>query len=231
MRLINTANLKLEEFFDSRIPKYVILSHTWGKSEISFQQFQNGILNNKIENCCRQAQKEGFQYAWVDTCCIDKTSSAELSEAINSMYRWYQQSAICYVFLEDFSELRPERKWWERAETDTEMLVRQLRSCRWFTRGWTLQELIAPSCVEFYDTHWTHIGTRMNLQKAISAITGIPLPVLTATKAPQEYNVAVRMSWAAKRQTTRLEDEAYCLIGLFDVNMPMLYGEGRRAFQ
>jgi len=227
MRLINTSTLKLQEYFDSKIPKYVVLSHTWGANEISFQAFQNGELNDKIENCCKQAQKDGFQYAWIDTCCIDKTSSAELSEAINSMYRWYQHSSVCYTFLEDYMAPFIKRDWWERDETD----IRQLRSCRWFTRGWTLQEIIAPSCVNFYDRHWTFLGTRMTLQWAISTITGIPIPVLNATKTPQEYNVAVRMSWASKRKTTRLEDEAYCLMGLFDVNMPMLYGEGRRAFQ
>lgn len=231
MQLIRTSTLKLEEFFDSRTPEYVILSHTWGRNEISFQEFQNGALNDKILNCCKQAQKDGFQYAWVDTCCIDKTSSSELSEAINSMYRWYQHSSICYTFLEDYSEPFPKRNWWARAEPDTETLIQQLRPCRWYTRGWTLQEIIAPSCVQFYDTHWTYLGTRMTLQRAISSIARIPLPVLNADRTPQEYNVAVRMSWASKRQTTRLEDEAYCLMGLFDVNMPMLYGEGRRAFQ
>ena len=227
MRLVNTSTLKLQEFFDSKIPEYVILSHTWGANEISFQAFQNGELNDKIKNCCKQAQKDGFQYAWIDTCCIDKTSSAELSEAINSMYRWYQHSSVCYTFLEDYMEPFPKHDWWERGETD----IRQLRSCRWFTRGWTLQEIIAPSCVNFYDGHWTFLGTRVTLQGAIFAITGIPIPVLNATKTLQEYNIAVRMSWASKRKTTRLEDEAYCLMGLFDVNMPMLYGEGRRAFQ
>lgn len=231
MRLINTSTLKLEEFFDSRTPEYVVLSHTWGRNEISFQQFQNGVLNDKIKNCCKQAQKDGFQYVWVDTCCIDKTSSSELSEAINSMYRWYKHSSICYTFLEDYSDPSPKSNWWERIGPDTDTAIERLRTCRWFTRGWTLQETIAPSTVAFYDAHWNYFGTRMSLQEAISAITRIPLSVLNTTKSPQEYNVAVRMSWASKRRTTRLEDEAYCLMGLFDVNMPMLYGEGHRAFQ
>ncbi|KIN08824.1 hypothetical protein OIDMADRAFT_188507, partial [Oidiodendron maius Zn] len=214
MRLINTETLALDEFFDRTIPQYVILSHTWGENEISFQQFQNGVLNNKIKQCCVQARKEGFGYVWVDTCCIDKTSSAELSEAINSMFRWYKEAVLCYVYLEDFSLLRD-----------------RLKPCKWFTRGWTLQELIAPPVVEFYDTHWVRFGTRMSLQMVISALTRIPVPMLTASKALQDYSVAVRMSWASRRNTTRLEDRAYCLMGLFDVNMPMLYGEGLRAFQ
>ena len=231
MRLINTETLALDEFFDRTIPQYVILSHTWGENEISFQQFQNGVLNNKIKQCCVQARKEGFGYAWVDTCCIDKTSSAELSEAINSMFRWYKEATLCYVYLEDFSLLRPDVKWWDSDTLAAEQLGNRLKPCKWFTRGWTLQELIAPPVVEFYDTHWVRFGTRMSLQMVISALTRIPVPMLTASKALQDYNVAVRMSWASRRNTTRLEDRAYCLMGLFDVNMPMLYGEGRRAFQ
>ena len=228
MRLINVNTLKLEEFVDV-IPEYIILSHTWGKDEVSFQKYQIGERNAKISRFCEQARKENFSYAWIDTCCIDKTSSSELSEAINSMYRWYQSSAVCYVYLEDFSNLRPDGRWCD--STESESTIRNLEKCRWFFRGWTLQELISPPVVEFYDRDWVISGTRVGLQEILSKITRVPIPVLTRIKKPRDYPVAARMSWAAQRETTRVEDEAYCLQGLFDVYMPLLYGEGRRAFQ
>jgi Heterokaryon incompatibility protein (HET) len=228
MRLINTKTLELEEFI-GQIPEYIILSHTWGKDEISFTEFQKGKRNDKITNCCKQARKENFDYAWVDTSCIDKTSSAELSEAINSMYRWYQKSAVCYAYLEDFSYPQADGYW--RNGTESESTMSSLEKCRWFTRGWTLQELVAPPVVEFYDRNWVQFGTRVGLQTVLSKVTRIPVPVLARTKTPQNYPVAARMSWAARRKTTRQEDEAYCLMGFFDIHMPMLYGEGGRAFQ
>lgn len=216
MRLINTNTLKIEEFWRSK--EYVILSHTWGENEISFQQFQSGALNDKIRDFCDLAKRDGFQYAWVDTCCIDKTSSAELSEALNSMYKWYREATICYAYLEDIAS----------RDTSTDSA---LKSCKWFRRGWTLQELIAPSVVEFYACDWTEIGTKLSLNSVISQATGIPSDILAGLTQPKNYNVAERMSWASGRHTTRKEDKAYSLLGIFNIHMPMLYGEGSNAFQ
>ena len=218
MKLINTNTLRIEEFRDSQAPGYVILSHTWGQNEVSWEQIQIGILNDKIRKCCERARNNGFRYVWIDTCCIDKTSSAELSEAINSMYKWYKAATICYAYLEDILSL----------ESCSEAA---LESSRWFTRGWTLQELIAPPVVEFYACNWEEIGTKMSMQIILSRITGIPTAVLTGAVQPKHYNVAARMSWASHRRTTREEDRAYSLLGLFNVHMPMLYGEGSNAFQ
>ena len=218
MRLIDTKKLQIEKFWDSRIPEYVILSHTWSENEISFEQFQGGARNDKILGFCHRAEEDGFNYAWVDTCCIDKTSSAELSEAINSMYKWYKAATICYAYIEEIPSL-------------DSYTASALKSCRWFTRGWTLQELVAPSVVEFYARDWTEIGTKISLKSTVSQITGIPIAVLAGTIQPKDYNVAERMSWASGRYTTRKEDEAYSLLGIFNVHMPMLYGEGSNAFQ
>jgi hypothetical protein len=177
----------------------------------------------KIMNTCRQAKAWGLGWAWVDTCCIDKTSSAELSEAINSMYQWYKASSICYVYLSDV--LRPE-------VSDS----RQFRSSRWFTRGWTLQELIAPSKMEFFGLGWKYIGSRASLGTIISNITNIPVSLMTERRCWRwsfhdcDFSVAQKMSWAASRKCTRIEDSAYCMIGLFDIAMPLLYGEGKKAF-
>ena len=221
MRLINSTTLKLEDIFDDSVPKYAILSHRWGNEEVSLQDMQNGTAVQKagyakIKLCCDQAVKDGLQYSWVDTCCIDKTSSAELSESINSMYRWYQKAVICYAFLPDVHAL----------DVSEDL---SFRKSAWFTRGWTLQELIGPSIVEFYNSAWNKLGTKDSLADVISVITSIDVKVLKGAD-PMNFSIAKRMSWASKRTTTKIEDIAYSLLGIFDVNMPMLYGEGGKAF-
>jgi hypothetical protein len=231
MRLINVESLALEEFMGggAEVPSYAILSHTWADNEVTFQDFtnaENGIRASKkgfdkISKACALARNDGLNYAWVDTCCIDKTSSAELTEAINSMFRWYQDAATCYVWLADLpTSTKP------NALPD----VDSLSKCRWFTRGWTLQELIAPRIVKFYDQSWTLCGSKESLGSALAKITNIDTAVLDEPDLLSTLSIAKRMSWAATRQTTRVEDMAYCLLGIFDVNMPMLYGEGSRAF-
>lgn len=225
MRLLHTSKLTIEEFPERLRPLYAILSHTWGDNEISLQDYQaNDPLTSqgegweKIRQSCEIAAEDGFKYLWIDTCCIDKTSSAELSEAINSMYRWYQESEVCYAYLEDISSIDSSKTW-----------RKKFGNCRWFTRGWTLQELIAPSSVIFLSREWTEFGTKNSLHEDISDVTGINSEILLGGDV-RKMSVAQRMSWASKRVTTRIEDEAYCLMGIFDVNMPMLYGEGERAF-
>ncbi|KAK7453079.1 HET domain-containing protein [Colletotrichum acutatum] len=231
MRLINTSTLQLEDFFDSDLPKYAILSHTWGPEEVTFQEWllwQEDDLGSrkrtnskrgfqKIANTCRIARQEGISHVWVDTNCIDKKSSAELSEAINSMFAWYRGASICYVYLEDL-----EPGGVARAD---------LRQCRWFTRGWTLQELLAPADMTFYDGTWEPIGTKETLAYPIASITGIDVDVLIYPQTLSSACVAKRMSWASSRQTTRTEDTAYCLLGIFQIHMPLLYGEGHEAFR
>lgn len=153
-----------------------------------------------------------INYVWMDTCCINKESSAELSEAINSMYRWYHVSRSCVAFLYDVS------------------VAATMWDSEWFKRGWTLQELLAPADVLFYNKDWKHLGSRFDLHSKIASITGISQRALQWGFAPEEFSVAERMSWAAARKTTRPEDRAYSLFGMFGVNMPLLYGEGDRAF-
>ena len=218
MRLINAHTRKLKEVLDENVKRYAILSHRWENDEVSFQDMQNLATAStkkgfaKIRYSCRQAIKDGYNYIWVDTCCINKDSSAELSEAINSMYRWYKASAVCYAFLSDVY---------------TNELVDG--SSMWFTRGWTLQELIAPQKVVFYNQSWSKLGTRKALSAKLSKWTSIHISILRGAP-PSEYSIAQRMSWASKRVTTRPEDIAYCLLGIFDVSMPILYGEGEKAF-
>jgi hypothetical protein len=249
MWLLDTSTLELNEFTGGNIPRYTILSHTWGSAEeeISFHDLRKdrGTAQlkagySKIKNCCLKSAQNGHRYTWIDTCCIDKRSSAELSESINSMFKLYQKAEVCYVYLDNVlsSDYNP--------SLDVNDGFSQ---SRWFTRGWTLQELIAPRCIEFFGQDWTLIGTKKLLSESaklaqgdssldnpfllkLARITGIKEQVLKDPLAIRRTSVAQRMSWAARRQTTREEDTAYALMGLFGVSMPILYGEGQqKAFK
>ncbi|KAM5360079.1 hypothetical protein ACJZ2D_013990 [Fusarium nematophilum] len=246
MRLLHVSRLQLKTFFGSEIPKYAILSHTWTEDEFLFKDLEAGLARqsqnpkrglSKVLQTCKIAQKFGLKWVWVDTCCIDKSSSSELSEAINSMFRWYQRSTICLVFLEDVA-----------LESDGSFT--NFETSRWFTRGWTLQELIAPHRLLFFDGGWNFLASSNHISPRLASITGVAerffkqcyLNFVTNEFGPllcdcdrfdlgiqselRKESVATRMHWAAKRRTTREEDTAYCLMGLFDINMPLLYGEG-----
>ena len=241
MRLLNTGTREFEEFFDGLMPEYAILSHRWGDKEVSYKQFRKdsvppdspGLV--KIQNFCRLAAERGFQWAWIDTCCIDKRSSAELSEAINSMYKWYERSAECYVYLADvkFSsgeislKNRSGEAFWHVPEGWPTFKERLTKSS-WFERGWTLQELIAPTKVVFYESRWSEIGPLEQVYRDVAKVTRIGENRLAPPNVWRSHraSVAARMSWASRRQTKVEEDLAYCLLGLFNVNMPPLYGEG-----
>ncbi len=220
MRLLQVPSFELKEFFDASTPPYAILSHTWEKDEVLFRDMADISVASKkagfgkIIGAAEVAVSQGHKYIWIDTCCIDKSSSAELSEAINSMYRYYREAAVCYAYLCDVND------------------VSELAGSRWFTRGWTLQELIAPRRLELYTASWKCLGEKNDpaLLPAISRASLVDEYVLTGAVAPNAVSVAKRMYWASGRTTTRKEDEAYCLMGLFDVNMPLLYGEGAKAF-
>ena len=222
MRLLNTSTIQFREFHGNQIPYYAILSHTWGAEEVSFDEMQDGKGKDKagykkIADCCALAASDGWDYVWIDTCCINKSSSAELTEAINSMFQWYRKAQVCYAYLADVPS------GWKSYHT----VNPAVRRSRWFTRGWTLQELLAPATVIFLNESWVEIGTKSSFSELISSATGIARSDMANFR---DANVAVKMSWAANRETTRTEDIAYCLMGLFGVNMPLLYGEGRNAF-
>jgi hypothetical protein len=221
-----------EDFMGNDTPEYAILSHTWGEGEVTFENLRDGTGRSKagydkIRFCAQQAANDGLQYFWVDTCCINKSSSAELQEAINSMFRWYQNAAKCYVYLLDVSTRKRKASdsfsdfTWEPA----------FRASRWFKRGWTLQELLAPDSVEFFSRERERLGDKKTLEQQIHEITGIPTTALQKTSLSQ-FDVNDRLSWAENRQTTREEDKAYSLFGIFDIHMPLLYGEGKeKAFR
>ncbi|EFW99510.1 het domain containing protein [Grosmannia clavigera kw1407] len=177
MRLINVHDLKLCEFSGgaSGTPQYAILSHTWGSDdeEVSFHDLnrERSELTTgkkgyaKITGCCRLAEADGIDWVWIDTCCTNKLSSTELSEAINSMFQWYAQSEVCYAFLSDVdgAAVRAE----QQIESAVPDVAKVLGRSRWFKRGWTLQELLAPDEVVFVDRCWREMGTKRTLSVAL----------------------------------------------------------------
>lgn len=245
MRLLNTTTLELKTY-QRDCPPYAILSHTWGENEAPFEAFvakprwRRGLSRlhkrkyQKVVQACALARRQEYDWIWIDTCCIDKTSSTELSEAINSMYRYYESSSLCIAYLVDVVDVD--------ATSPREDQILSLASSRWFTRGWTLQELIAPPAVEFYNREWAEVGTKISLSSSLEKITSVPAALFSqawhtltaggmARQSLHLLSVAQKLSWAAGRETTRAEDIAYCLMGLFDVHMPLLYGEGEaKAF-
>ncbi|KAL4065644.1 heterokaryon incompatibility protein-domain-containing protein [Scleroderma yunnanense] len=227
------------EFRDDEATDYAILSHRWIGKEVDYKEMiklarmnksdQKAIRNRdgykKILSSCEQAKRDGYSWLWVDTCCIDKRSSAELSEAINSMYRWYANAKVCYAYLHDVTSTS------FPTEVDDEKYPNSNGWPEWFSRGWTLQEMIAPSNVQFFNKDWKFISDKKMLARILTRITRVPEHILRDGLSSNRPCVAQIMSWAANRKTTRVEDRAYSLLGLLDVNMPMLYGEGKKAFQ
>ncbi|KAI6041044.1 hypothetical protein EDC04DRAFT_2988074 [Pisolithus marmoratus] len=238
----------LKEFYgpDLAEKEYAILSHCWGvekegEQEVLFEDMKQLLIMSdeerkgirgrtgykKIVDTCRRARKDGLEWVWIDTCCINKESSSELSEAINSMYKWYANAELCYAYLHDTLG----DSWTKQIESRA--------TPKWFSRGWTLQELIAPKVVYFLDQEWERIGNKVDLALTLSQITRIPAKVLkeglqkalSSGKDFERPSVAQIISWAADRTTTREEDRAYSLLGLLGVHMPMLYGEGKNAFR
>ncbi|KAI8715138.1 HET domain-containing protein [Fusarium sp. LHS14.1] len=233
MRLLHTTRIAVVEFIGAP-PPYAILSHRWEEEEVTLRDLENGHCQQmkgyeKIQRSCALASSEGFEYIWIDTCCIDKSSSAELSEAINSMFKWYQDAEICYAFLSDVPRRKVSRS--VHAISPLSPAMRKITRSQWFTRGWTLQELIAPRAVHFYSQEWVYLGSRNEAAEIIQLATRISAGALLGEDL-SGISIYQRMQWASNRTTTRPEDIAYCLLGIFDVNMPLLYGEGKKkAFQ
>jgi hypothetical protein len=229
MRLLtfnDDGSFSLVQFSNDKIPPYAILSHTWGRveDEVIYKDIVEGTGNKKdgfqkLQFCGNQAKTDHLHYFWVDTCCIDKSNEKELTTAINSMFRWYQNSTRCYVYLSDVSVLSQDGQSrhieWESA----------FRNSRWFTRGWTLQELLAPKTVQFFSYDRIRLGDKISLEQLICKITGIAVEALQGHHL-DGFSIEERFRWGEKRQTTEEEDKAYCLLGIFGVFMSLIYGEG-----
>jgi hypothetical protein len=231
MRLLECNNggefPSLVEFFGDDIPRYATLSHTWGADEVTFKDLMNGtgkskVGYNKIQFSIEQATQDGIRYVWVDTCCIDKSNPTELMTAINSMFRWYQKAERCYVYLSDLS-IRTQDGLSHHVEWES-----SFRNSRWFRRGWTLQELLAPKIVEFYSRDYIRLGDKKSLARQIHQITGIAIEALQG-RPLSDYTVEERFIWAKERQTFEEEDMVYCLLGIFSIHLPLIYGEGQSS--
>ncbi|KAL1944706.1 hypothetical protein VTO73DRAFT_3136 [Trametes versicolor] len=266
MRLIDTRTGLFVWVNSPSDVQYAILSHVWvPNEELSYEgllaihsaardhpdppRYIFDTVPAKVRELCTFAQRHGIPYAWIDTCCIDKGSSAELSEAINSMYKWYQMANICIAYLADVEDPHPEGLTLatpkSKGQTHPHFTVAgrpgtplsqdavfqiQFRGSQWFKRGWTLQELIAPRSLLFVCRTWRPFGTKQSFADIIEEITGITPAILTHAASVDSVSVAMRMSWASDRVTTREEDPAYSLMGIFGVNLPTIYGEGVFAF-
>lgn len=228
IRQDGTLSLTRDLIGDDEVPTYAILSHTWlAGQEVTFDEFTNGVGHektgyDKIWFCARQAERDGLRYFWIDTCCINKRDPVELQHAINSMFRWYQDAARCYVLLSDVPAAEPETS----STTCTPTWKRALRDSRWFTRGWTLQELLAPRLVNFFSQDGKYLGERRELRQEIHEITSIPVSVLAGASL-DSFSIDERLSWSEGRCTTRKEDKAYSMLGMFGVFMLLNYGEGQ----
>ncbi|KAF2831074.1 HET-domain-containing protein [Ophiobolus disseminans] len=229
LQLNSDGKYSLSKIIGDTIPRYAILSHTWGadREEVTLADLEKDIGSSmkgygKLQFCADQAAKHGLRYFWVDTCCVDKLSSAELTEAINSMFGWYRDAARCYVYLSNVS----------MGSLDSSMPAYQawypaFQQSRWFTQGWTLQELVAPVSVEFFSVKKQRLGNKYLLLQELHSITGISIEALQGSPLGR-FSVNERMLWVGQRKTKREEDIAYSLLGIFDIHMPLIYGEGRK---
>jgi hypothetical protein len=225
MRLLRTnpdGSFSLTWFTDDRTPRYAILSHRWEEDdqEVSFEDLSNGAASGKkgyrkIQFCGEQAKNYGLEFFWVDSCCIDKRSSAELSEAVNSMFLWYQKAARCFVYLSDVIAVNCSKPQLQLA----------FMQSIWFNRGWTLQELLAPRSVEFFSYDNERLGDKVSLEHQIHKATGIAARALQGIPLSQ-FSLDERLQWMVNRRTTIEEDFVYCLLGLLNIHIPLLYGEG-----
>ena len=211
------------------LPLYAILSHTWVEGqEVTFRDLKANTGRDKsgytkIQYCGQQAQRDGLEYFWIDTCCIDKSNNAEFQHAIKSMFRWYQNASRCYAYLSDVSTLKP--KAVESDGASEPSWYPAFRVSRWFTRGWTLQELLAPNVLEFYAEDWTPLGNKASLRQQIYEVTAIPQSALRGTPL-SEFSTNDKLQWGQRRQTKLEEDKAYSLVGLFGVDFAPVYGIG-----
>ncbi|KAI1120963.1 heterokaryon incompatibility protein-domain-containing protein [Nemania abortiva] len=239
MRLLDTTSFELRngEQPTFRQEGYAILSHRWTGVEITFEELKShtaelrtavGPLSSpqadKIRGACETARNQGIKWMWIDTCCINKASATEESESINSMFKWYREARLCIAYLSDVKING------RRASSNIFKRIYNDEPSEWFFRGWTLQELLAPPDMQFYDMDWTYIGTKTDLAGSIARITGIETRYLIGTENFGEACIAAKMSWMAQRTTTREEDMAYSMVGIFGITMTPQYGEGQGAF-
>ncbi|KAK2742724.1 het and ankyrin domain protein [Colletotrichum kahawae] len=229
MRLLHCLQQKIYHFTYPPSVQYAIFSHTWSSPHddewLSYTpagQRSHSTKQDIIRRVCNLALSHNLQYVWIDEACIDKSSSADVSETINSLPKYFQRATICFAFLVDLpcGTAVPCRDTWAR--------------CQFWTRAWTLQELILPSNLQFYDAQWHLRGERSSehLHSLISGITGIDEDILNHERTLDQASVARKMSWAACRRSFSPEDLAYSLLGLFGVCMPIVFGEGEeRAFR
>lgn len=243
MRLLHTKELRLVADSDAEYkadPRYAIVSHRWLADEVDFHNLhrlecsdESSLAVKKVKGACRQASKDGFTWIWIDSACICKTDAVELGRSINSMFKWYRKAETCYTYLSDVilaDTPQPDSSTFRRRQDFAGRSNVESEASEWFTRGWTLQELLASNDMQFFDRDWNLMGSKQQLAHTIAEITGINSGFLTGKLDFRAACIAVKMSWMAHRQTTEEVDRAYSMLGIFDVSMDIMYGEGKKAF-
>ncbi|KIW15144.1 hypothetical protein PV08_05189 [Exophiala spinifera] len=226
LEALTNGEFRLTETFpDNEISLYAILSHRWESDdqEVTYEDMIKGQGRDKagydkIKFCGEQATRDGLQYFWVDSCCIDKSNGGEYQKAIRSIFHWYRRASRCYVYLSDVFVSPYDSNDIQRWESD-------FRNSKWFTRGWTLQELLAPRSVEFFSRNGVRLGDKGSLQQQIQQKTGIDIQALQGARLTQ-FSIEERFAWMERWKTTLEEDKAYSLLGIFDVSISIHYGEG-----
>ncbi|TRX87731.1 hypothetical protein FHL15_011381 [Xylaria flabelliformis] len=242
MHLLDTTTYELRSGsqITFRQEGYAVLSHRWVGQEITYDQLKDEIeglrLNtalartpqlDKIRRATETARNLGIKWIWIDSCCINRANAIEETESINSMLKWYSDAKICITYLDD---VQNHEHYGEALSPKCLGSLERDSPSIWFSRGWTLQELLSPQDIRFYDKDWNFIGTKMTLAGVLEEITGIDKCYLTREKHFETACITTKMSWMAGRTTTRVEDIAYSMLGILNINMTTQYGEGLRAF-
>ncbi|KAK3623731.1 hypothetical protein LTR56_014697 [Elasticomyces elasticus] len=240
MRLLNVQTLNFTEF-SSDVPKYVIASHRWTAGseaktkDVEKRRNTHSSGYKKVEGFAKYARDciADVEWFWIDTCCVNQESSQEVNEAVNSMFSWYANAEMCLVYLADV----------DKPLHEDECLPR-LQASEWFTRGWTLQELLAPHMVTFLSKRWEVIGnkssagsirrtSRINqgpsLIPLLATITSIPEKVLYNYEQSKTLTTEDKLAWIVGRNTAKCEDMYYSLLGKFGVRMRLDYGQGAES--
>lgn len=225
MLLLHTASLELCEF-GSDAPPYGTFSARWEDDTLGHEDLPSPQTAHQrpafqaLQRACSECQNHGLQWLWNDAVCINRRSIDALSKTLNSLAEIYRKSRLCIVYLHDLFDT-------EASHFDVE---RGLSSCSWIKHVWMLPQLIFSTVLQFYDAQWMHIGSKRQLSAELSRITAIEEGVLDGSESLEDYPNCVKMSWAAGLSAEAIEDVAYSLLAVFNVNMTIRYGEGMESF-
>lgn len=226
LRLIGARDLLPIRFSADKAPPYAFISHCWlhPDEEPTLRDLVDNVAYRKagftkLQRAADVALRRGLEYFWIDTCCVDGRIIHEVRQAIKTVALWLTKADICFVYLSDVKAVEQRSSLNSNHES--------LRKSKWFTRSWTLVELLVPQRVEFFSDNWTALGDKSTLEKVITEVTLIPARALQGTIPLKNFPVELIRSWTDHRESHRPEDEAYCLLSLLEIDMTIHYDEGK----